>query len=104
MKSYNCFFIKLFVVYVLFSIPVLLGMYTPEAFKMRQQYGLMRRRQPLLALGPSTSMQKQTHLVPADTQSMQELGLCPLFVKQESFQMDPALVQDMIQDLQKQGF
>lgn len=74
--------------------------------RLAKQHGLMRRM-PLRGSSLGSYVRKkplEAHMVPTDKVSMQELGLCPLFTQQEGFQMDPIVVQEMMQDLRSQGF
>ncbi len=75
------------------------------ASRLAKQHGLMRRMPLRGSLLGSRIQRKslESHLVPTDKVSMQELGLCPLFTQQEGFQMDPIIVQEMMRDLRSQG-
>jgi len=97
MERQNFLLVNLFAGCLLFSTVLLLGMHTPQAHQMRQKYGLMRRR-PL----QSELFLSKTFLVQTNPQTMNELGLCPLFTQQESYQMDPELIQEMVSDLRRQ--
>ncbi len=75
------------------------------AIPLAKKHGLMRRM-PQKSFLMSSYVQKkplEAHLVPTDVQSMQELGLCPLFSQQEGFQLDPMIAQEMVQELRSQG-
>lgn len=98
MNTYGKFLIKLCGVYCALSASMLFGMYTMQTYKLAKQYGLMRK-----GLIASSDMEPKTALVPTDPQTMKELGLCPLFTQQESFQLDPILIKEMEQDLRSQG-
>jgi hypothetical protein len=77
----------LFMAFVSITTLSLLGMMYKSA--------RVTRRQPVVA-APSI------HLVPTDMQSMQDLDLCPLFVKPEEFTIDPELLEIMMTDFRAQ--
>lgn len=85
------------VILFLFSAE-LVGMYTPQAAEMRKHYGLMKRRQEFLY-----PHQQKIHSIPMGDQSLTNLGLCPLFKKQEGYTIDSKLVAEMKSDLRRQG-
>lgn len=97
-KSYfHIGFLNLAILF-LFSVK-LVGMYTPQAAEMRKQhYGLMKRRQELLY-----PHKQKIHSIPMGDQSLTNLGLCPLFKKQEGYAIDSTLVAEMKSDLRRQG-
>lgn len=70
--------------------------------------GMMYKSRRIARRQPVVSAPAFIHLVPTDEQSMQELDLCPLFVKQEEFAIDPTLSEEMRsegaseQDIEKQ--
>jgi len=48
-------------------------------------------------------VEKPIHLVPTDEQSLNELDLCPLFVEQQEFAIDPELLAEMKNDFRAEG-
>ena len=98
MKNKIFISINVFTSFLLFSTAFVFTMYTPHAHQMRQKYGLMRRR-PL----QSQLFLTETFLVPTNSQTMNELGLCPLFSQKENYQMDPGLMEEMVKDLRRQN-
>ncbi len=68
------------------------------AFTIAKKTGLMRRKPFML---PQRNL--QAHLVPTDKSSMAQLGLCPLFDKQEELSIAPEILADMKRGYRKQG-
>jgi hypothetical protein len=63
----------------------------------------LAKKQGLMRKGPFTLKKYvQTHLVPTDDRSMKELGLCPLFDKEE-FSLDKDTLAEMMHAYQQQG-